>query len=126
MIFALSACASDAGSRPGLVASPSSELVDKQTVMVSVRDFPPNTTIELFECASSATANAQGCGSALDTHQTLTTDASGGGQRPYVLSAQAGAGPLGAAPIEACTTQCVLVASDATTFAVASVSFASP
>jgi hypothetical protein len=112
---------------PRVSASPAANLIDGQSVSVTASGFPPNSTVRISECATAAAANNLGCGAELAAQPVLT---SGDGSVTVSFPARstAAAGPAQTGAIEACSDQCVIVATTGagSHFATASIAFEAP
>jgi hypothetical protein len=95
---------------PHVSVSPAANLIEGQSVSVTVSGFPASSTVRISECATAASANDLGCGADLTVQTAAVTGADGSGSITFAVRAQAAAGPLQTGPIEACSAPCVIVA----------------
>ncbi len=114
--------------RPQVSVSPTANLADGQSVSVRLSGFGPGNTVRLSECATDASANDLGCGTELAAQTATVTGSDGSGSVTFTVRPQAAAGPLHTGAIEACSDQCVIVATlgPGTTFATAPITFEAP
>ena len=107
-------------SGPKISASPAGNLVDGQSVSIGLSGFIAGSSVRISECATAASANALGCGAELGAQATSVTGTDGSASLTFTVSARAAAGPLETGAIEACSNQCVIVATVGPGFAFAS------
>jgi Neocarzinostatin family len=113
---------------PQVSVSPSDNLSDGQSVVVRVSGFGIGSKVWISECATSASANDLGCGAELAAQTFTATNNLRSGFAPFTVHSLAAAGPLNTGAIEACSDQCVIVATLGAgyAFAVAKISFEGP
>jgi len=124
----LAACGVAPGSGPQVAVTPASQLTDGQSVVVRVTGFGAGRILYVSECATAASANGQGCGSELARQMGLVTADDQAGEATFIVQGQAQAGPFNTGAIEACSDQCVIVATlgDGDSFAYARIGFEAP
>jgi hypothetical protein len=93
----------------GLTVTPSIDLQDAQQVRVSVKGFLPNRKFYLSECLSPTELTALGCGAQLAAQPFGLSDASGNGSTTFTVHSAASSGAH-IPTVEACTGECVIVA----------------
>ena len=113
---------------PEVAVTPSDNLNDGQSVVVSVSGFGIGSKVWISECATAASANDLGCGAELAAQTFTATNERRTGSSPFIVHWQAAAGPLNTGAIEACSDQCVIVATLGAgyAFAVAKITFEAP
>jgi hypothetical protein len=113
---------------PQVSVTPSGDLTDGQSVIVRVSGFGIGSKVWISECATSASANDLGCGAELAAQTFTATNNLRSGFTPFVVHWQAAAGPLNTGAIEACSDQCVIVATlgGGYAFAIAKITFEGP
>lgn len=113
---------------PQVSVDPSDSLTDGRSVIVRVTGFGVGSQVYLSECATASFANDLGCGAELAAQTLLVTRESRAGSAAFMVHAQAPAGPLNSGAIEACSDQCVIVATlgSGYAFAYAGISFQAP
>jgi hypothetical protein len=95
---------------PSVTVTPSDELRNGQRVTVRVTGFAVGGKVFLSECATSAAANALGCGSQLAAQWFLVTGNNRAGSGTFTVSGRASAGPGSSAGTRRCAYRCVIVA----------------
>lgn len=117
-----------ASSGPQVSASPSSNLVDGQSVVIRVGGFSPGTKVWISECATAASGNDLGCGAEIAGQAFSITDNDGAASTSFTVHSQAQEGPFNKGPIQVCSDQCVIVATlgGGYTFASAKIAFEAP
>lgn len=95
---------------PKLTIVPSTNLVNGQSVEVTVSGFGVGGKFYLSECASAKAANSAGCGLQLAAQPMGVTNSSGQGNMTFTVSTVASAHPYSQSQLSVCTTKCVLVA----------------
>lgn len=96
---------------PRVRVSPSTGLVDGQTVTVSVSGFGAHGRYHVSECATDADVSEAGCGNVLAAQPAVRTGASGAGSARFVVSSSAAAASGTTSSEVQCTDGCVLVVS---------------
>lgn len=126
MVLLVGSCTFGGQPSPSVSVSPSTDLGDGQSVLVSVAGFPAGARIQISECVGASAAIAKGCGPPSVAQGLIVADGNGGGHGTFVVSGEAPAGPFGTSPIEACSAQCVIVAGASPKYAVVSIVFSLP
>lgn len=113
---------------PAVAVNPATNLVDGQSVTITLTGFGVGGKVFLSECTSVAVATSLGCGTELARQPFLVTDDSRAGTGTFTVRSTAAAGPQGLAPIQVCTESCVIVATlgNGYAFVTAPISFAAP
>lgn len=113
---------------PTVAVTPSGDLQDYQLVDVEVTGFAVGGKVWLSECASAAVATSLGCGSQLAAQAFLVTGDDRAGSASFEVRATAATAPLTSAPVRACVTDCVIVATlgDGFPFVTAPIAFGGP
>jgi len=116
-----------AGSTPAISVTPASDLHDGEAVQVQVSGFDIGGKFWVSECATVAEANYAGCGEQLASQPFGLTDVSGHGTLVFQVYVNAGTTPYNPSSTQACTDQCVIIATEGigSAFAYTRVSFAS-
>ncbi|MDA8312145.1 MAG: neocarzinostatin apoprotein domain-containing protein [Actinomycetota bacterium] len=91
--------------------SPSRDLVNGETVSVSVSGFGANGRFHISECASDVDVSEAGCGIGLTRQPTVSTNGSGKGRIQFVVSASAALSADALKTKVPCANRCVLVVS---------------
>lgn len=94
---------------PKVVVTPSTNLVDGQSVEVSVSGFGVGGKFFLSECSNAKDANSAGCGLQLAAQPMGVTNSSGQGNVIFRVSSVASGRPYSNSQLSLCTTKCVLV-----------------
>ena len=115
-------------SDPQVSVTPSGQLVEGRLVVVRVTGFGVGGKVWVSECATASSANDLGCGAQLAAQTLIATNGNRAGYAAFTIHAQAQAGPFNTGPIEACSDQCVIVATlgGGFAFAYAGISFQGP
>lgn len=95
---------------PKVVITPSTNLVNGQSVEVTVSGFGVGGKFFLSECANAKDANSAGCGLQLAAQPIGVTNSSGQGNVVFSVSSVASGRPYNQSQLSLCTTKCVLVA----------------
>jgi hypothetical protein len=117
--------------RPRVTVTPSDGLRNGQRVTVRVTGFDTYGKVFFSECATSAAANAAGCGPQLAAQPFVMTGDNRAGSGTFTVSGSASARPYSFAGTRTCADQCVIVATQGLTvgvgyaYAYARVAFAS-
>ena len=113
---------------PQVSVSPAANLIDGQSVSVRLSGFPAGSMVRISQCATVAAANDLGCGSELAAQPVVLTSGDGSGTVSFPVRSQAAAGPLETGAIEACSDQCLIVATTGagSHFATAAIAFEAP
>lgn len=95
---------------PKIRLTPSTKQRDGQQVLVQIIGASPEERFRISECASAASVNAAGCEKQLAAQPFIDTDSSGAGAAMFQLHAKAATKPNSTTGFQACTVQCVIMA----------------
>ncbi len=111
---------------PMVTVTPSSGLVDRQIVRVSVTGFGASGKVFISECDHAEDANFLGCGSKLAAQPFVVTNSQRSGSTDFIVRSDAPSEPLTSTVLSPCVRLCVIVAESGDgAWAVAPIAFGS-